>query len=311
MPKNSKGEEVDIEQLTLDEIRKLAEEEAAETNKTEQPRNDDGTFKKAETKVEAEEEPEQKTVSFRRVIKGVNGQDEIFEAPTLEELVDKIAEAKAHATKKIHDQEEEIKKHKKEEAQVSSDQEFVYSQELLSKPTEAFKRLFKDMTGVDIEQFKTTHARSQAIFDAQQQTAERQKASDDFVTGHPEYVDSEKNAKLLKDALELSKDYSLHGFEKAYQFLQSSGLLESKSEEAHAATETKEQTEERITPKTEVQVTSQRTKKASGVSTKGRPAAAVVNTMPTEDEAFKMPLEDLRKLANRQLKGEIKFNGAA
>src|ERR1043166_8903740 len=110
---------------------------------------------KVETKpvaepVEQEEEPE--TQVFRRVIDiGGGAGPEVFEADSLEELVDKIAEAKGNATRKIREQEDELRERRAKDViepkQPSAEEEAIYSQELMKAPTQAFKKMFRELTG--------------------------------------------------------------------------------------------------------------------------------------------------------------------
>jgi len=312
--------EVNLEELSLEEIRKLAEEESRQQSeeigktKIEQPRNDDGTFapkEKTEGAEESNDDGPEEFVFERTVDLGDGSGKQVFrgkgttEVEALQNLADKLATAQEHATKKIRELAKKVPAPQAEERKFTAEDEFIYSQELLAKPTEAFKKLFKDVTGVDISQFKTVHQRNQAIIEAQQQTENRQKVGDQFVALHPEYDDTnDTNAKRMAEALQLSGDYSLDSFEKAYQFLKSSGLLVLKGEEAHAGAEAEKQVEERIAQKPATEVTPQRTKKASGISTKGRPAAQVLNTLPSEDDLYdssKYSLEDVKRLANQQL----------
>lgn len=314
-----------LENLPLAEIKRLAEEEAsksaaqpevkaAEALKAEdnpdfdkptpweeeekpQPRGKDGKFA-SKQEAPQDPEPEEKKV-YRRTIKGVDGgADEVFEADSVEALVDKIADAKEHATRKIREQEKELKAKREAERQFTQDEEFIYSQELLKNPTVAFKKLFKDVTGVDIETFKNTQQRSQALVDA----TDKQSAISTFLTTHPDYVDSEKNGKLMNKWM--GGVLTVESFNKAYDDLTASGLLDLKGNEAHAGQEQPKPKAERIAqPKVE-EVTSQRTKKGSGVSTQSRPTAGPTNTEPSEDELYdpsKYSLDEIKRRANAQL----------
>src|SRR6185437_9775777 len=91
---------------------------------------------------------------------------------------------------------------------------------------------------------------------------------------------------------------------KAYSHLKQSGLLVLKGEEANANADEKAKETQRIA-ETKVDPAQTRTRKTSGISTHSRATAVPVNAEPSEDDAEKMSPEQLRALANRQLKGEI------
>lgn len=304
------AQEIDYEKLSLTELRELADKELKEVSQIEPPaekvRDDKGRFTE---KVKEEEatttttttEPEK--VAYRRVIDlGDGAGPEVFEADTLEELVDKIADAKGNATKKIREQEKELKdlrtKKQGEEKQQTADEEFVNSQELLSKPTEAFKKLFRQTTGVDIEDFKSTHKTIQSA----QVTAKRRAIGDQFIKSHAaDYADTDRNAGLMNKWLALHNDYSTEGFEKAYQDLKQSGLLDFQGEGANAGQTEQSKQQERIVPVADKVTPPQQTKKASGLSTQNRTAVPTTPAQPSEADAYNMPIEKLRELANRQL----------
>lgn len=293
--------EIDYDKMSLEELREAANKELAGLQtKEESARNEKGQFTAKEETAETEEvttEPEKKT--FKRVVDlGDGAGTEVFEADTLEALLDKIVEAKGNATKKIRSQEAELKtlraKKEQETSQAAADQEFVYSQELLAKPTEAFKKLFKQTTGVDIESFKTTYERSQAMVAVQ----DKQAAASTFIKDHPDYADTVKNGTLMSKWM--GNDLSLDSFNKAYQELKQSGLLDIQNVEANAGQEKQEVQEERIAPTVTKVAPSQQTKKASGLSTQNR-TAAPKPAAPSEAEAYALPMDKLRELANSQL----------
>lgn len=317
----------DFESMSLEEIRKKAEEElvaeaaknraTAQNQPTSQPRDEHGRFAATTNEAPTNEQPNEspddpnEPVTFRRVIDlGDGAGTEVFEADTLEELVDKIADAKANATRKIRSQEAELKqfrtKTQEQQRQATADEEFIYSQELLSKPTEAFKKLFKQATGFDISEFKTTQERAKAIVAAQDAAARQEsikKAGDDFIAAHPEFVECDHNARILAKWVQVScnSDYTLENLEKAYEDLKESGLLKLHPEEAGVRQEEPKPSAERIVPTTAAATPSQRTRKASGLSTQNRPTVPANNQQPSEDDAYKIPLEQLRALANKQL----------
>jgi hypothetical protein len=305
---------IDYEKMTLDDLRKAAEAEAlAASTKTpvqieaEQQAADDkvAADKAEQDRVDAEEAKKtQKTFYRERTIdlgdgagvqvfkgKGATSED------ALEDLTDKLAEAQRHATKKIREQEAKLKVHT-EEPKVTPEDDAMLSEQLLKTPTEAFKKLFKQVTGVDITEFKTTHQKEKAFLAAQ----EKRTAADEFVASNPEFADTPRNGKLINKWCELHNDFSLDGLNKAYQDLNESGLLDVKGEEASDEQKKVEAETQRIAEAAKAS-SSQRTRKSSGLSTQRRTAVPTPNG-PTEEELYSMPLDKLRGLANKQLAGQ-------
>jgi hypothetical protein len=307
------------ETMSLDELRKLANEELAAANqpepkpaaKTEQKRDENGQFvseeKKDQQTVEvdepaepADEPAEDEPKLYRRIIDiGDGAGPEVFEADSLEGLVDKIADAKGHATKKIREQEKQLRELAPKQPaakEFSKDDEYVFSQELMSKPTEAIKKIFKELTGYEIADF----ASIKQATDAANQAQAKSLAASTFLAAHPDYKDSTKNSTAMRLAMQ-GKAVTSETLHKAYLELKESGLLELQDEKAKRdGQDTTKQEADRIENQPVETVTTPRTRKASGISTQNRPAVRPV-TEPTEDEAYTMPMEQLRALANKQL----------
>lgn len=211
-----------------------------------------------------------------------------------ENLTDKLAEAQKHATTKIRELSAKVKT-TPAEVVVSKDDEALYSAELLATPTIAFKKMFKAVTGVDVEEFKTVTAREKAF----QEARSKKGVADQFVAANPDFLDNDRNGKLINKWLTLHNDFSLEGFNKAYTDLNESGLLQVKGAEAGDEQKKAEAEAQRIADAAEA-ASSQRTKKSSGISTQRRTATPVV-AEPSEEDMYALPLEELRKRANQQL----------
>lgn len=288
----------DLYSLDLTELRRLANEEGSNQQETVVvPRDEQGRFTKVQDDVdddatqdeEVEEVPPVVAKKHRRVIDIGDGVDpEVFEADSLEALLDKVTDAKKHATKKIREQEAQLKKAKADEPRkFSEDEEWVYSQEMLKSPTTAVMKIIKDATGVDIGQFKTLAERVKAMDSAQQV----QKASHDFITTHSDYEDNTRNGTLMQKWM--GDDKSPESFEKAYQELKTRGLLELKDGEASSVQGQSEQTQKAI-PSDAVKTPPQGTK-SSSIQGKNRVVVAPKKTEPTEDDFRKMSMDELRK----------------
>lgn len=304
MPKHTEAE---MEQLSLEELKKGAIEEA------EQPRDDQGRFVKAEeVKQEDEGEPEV-FVARREIDLGDGSGIQVFESEgdsekeALEALADKIADAQRNATKKIREQEAELKDLRAkttkgpEPKTISDDEEYVFAQELQKKPVATLRKMWKELTGYELEDFVTAKQAADAVMNAQKHN----EALNTFIATHPDYEDAgevgKKNGQLMKMKLaEMRLPITSETLSKAYSSLKQSGLLLLKGEEAHADA-TDETTDTSRIERPKVEPTQTRTKKASTISTHNRVAATPVNTEPSEDELYKMPMDKLRELANKQL----------
>src|SRR6185437_529244 len=261
----------------------------------------------------AEEDDAETFVARRELDLGEGAGVEVFEAEgsskeeALEALADKIADAKLNASKKIRQQEAELKDYRSRTAEapkpktITDDEEYVYWQELQKKPAATLKKMWKELTGYEVEDFVTAKQAADSIVTVQQQ----QKAVTTFLATHEDYEDQgqngEKNKTLMLMKLDQMKlPITSENLSKAYSSLKQSGLLLLKGEEAHADATDKAKEPERIAqPKVEAAQT--RTKKTSGISTHSRSTVAPVNTEHSEDEAYKMPMDKLRELANKQL----------
>jgi hypothetical protein len=283
------------EQMSDQDLLALVEQEV-QPELQPQPRDEQGRFVKAEPTEQVEEEPvaqaepeaeEPQPTVYRRVIDlGDGAGKQVFEADNVDGLVDKLVKAQEHATKKIREQAEQLRIEEEQRKAEEASNDYIYSQELITKPTAAFKKLFKQTTGLDIDTFKTKLERVEAFESAQAareaataQETEQAEASKAFVDSHPEYIGNGRNGQLLVDRIELlqvraqkkgeNPDYQTL-LEKAYQDLKSNGLLQLKDEEADVDTETKETGKQRIAEPASGVPPQRSPKKASSISTKGR-----------------------------------------
>ena len=293
------------ESMSLDELRNLALQEAEEAveapvtppAKGPQPRDEKGKFTSVDADeldnsgdpVEVEEEDGQpsKTI-FRKEIENGDGSVDVYEADSLEDLVDKIAEGKRNANKKIQEFIAERKAKDATTQQVSQDEEYVIQQRLKDSP----KKTIKEVVSEVIEERMAATARAEA-------------AQSNFVNSHPDYVPNPDNGKRIASEVQRLgySEFTSEGLEKAYQSLKKSGLLILKTEGADGATEA-EGKDTRQTDESKPEPTQQRSsKKASTISSRSRLSVVSRNTQPTLDEAYSMPLEKLRELADKQLAG--------
>src|SRR5439155_5460601 len=73
-------------------------------------------------------------------------------------------------------------------------EELIYTQEFQTKPSAAFKKLFKETTGYDIEDFKTKVAAVEAFESSQRNSLIHQ----NFVATHHDYVPSPENGDRIR-----------------------------------------------------------------------------------------------------------------
>lgn len=200
--------------------------------------------------------PDNAAQIVRRVIDPGDGAGkEIFEASgltreeALEALADKLADGKLHATKKIRQQEAELRR-----GRVTNE------------------------------------------------------AVNTFVAAHDDYVNDgqagDKNGELMRMKLvELGLPLTAENLSTAYSQLKEKGLLHLKGEEIEATNSgadwRTESVERIVQPK--VESAPQRMKRTSSIGTHNRAIVAPTHTQLSEDDLYKLPLEDLRKLANKQL----------
>ncbi len=288
---------VDLETISMDELRKLAEEEARKQTTTTVPEKKEET--PTEEIEETEEQPEVKEFFAERSFDlGDGAGSQVYKGKgatredALEDLTDKLIKAQESATKRI----KELKAPKTQEPTITKEQESLLAAELVQKPSETIAKILKAQ-GIDIEDVKE----SAKFVKTQKAITAKRTAADVFVAAHPDYADTDHNGRLLNKWCELHNDFSTEGMNKAYQDLNDSGLLQVKGEEAgHVQVEDKSGT--RTEPKTEVTPITRVTKKASGVSTHSK-TVTVTRTEPTEDELNSMSLDELRRRANQQLAG--------
>jgi len=313
----AKHTEAEMEQMSLEDLKKNAETDTEESNLFNAANVLNAAFK-GEIKPAEQQEEEEVFVARRELDLGDGAGMEVFEAEgdtkeaALEALADKIADAKLNATKKIREQEAQLKDFRARTSEppkpkeITDDEEYIYSQELQKKPLATLKKMWKELTGYEVEDFVTAKQAADAVNMAQRNN----QAINTFIATHPDYEDDpkaggDKNGQLMKMKLaEMGLPCTSENLSKAYSHLKQSGLLVIKGEKAESGADDKAKETERIV-QTKVEATPRVTKKSSGISTHSRATAVPTNVEPSEDEISKMSPEKLRELANKQLSGQI------
>jgi hypothetical protein len=281
----------DPETMNMDELRALALEnweQPQEQPTQDQPRDDQGRF----TKTEPEEE-----VVFQRVIDlGDGSGTQVFEGKTLEELIDKLAKAQEHATRKIREQAHTLKEREKPAveskppAQMTEAEKFLLQQRMLTDPQsvidEYVTRQVTELERQREEKAAETVRRQEAI----------ETAAQAWVDSTPDYFANEKNGTKIQKWLVVNQlDPTAENFQKAFEDLNSSGLLEPRPAETTAETVEEAPKVRRIVEPT-VATTTVRRKVVGGLSTKR--SAPVEQAAPglTEDELYKLPMDQLERM---------------
>lgn len=299
----------DLYSIPMDELRRLAEEEARKTStgpkvteeETETPITTTPTPATEEVVEEEEEEQPAKVFQAERSFDlGEGAGSQVFKGhgatreEALEDLSNKLIEAQKNATKRIKELKQTAPK--APAPAVTPENEALLAAELVQKPSETITKILK-AHGVDLDEVK----QSTEFVKRQQVQSTKKNAADAFVAATPEYADTERNGKLINKWCELHNDFSVEGMTKAYQDLNESGLLTVKGEEASVG-QVEETPKPGIPAKVEPTPTTQRTKKASGLSTHRRTPVPVATEL-SEEDMYALPLDELRKRANKQLSG--------
>lgn len=259
------------------------------------PDNPAGTAAPASAPEPAPPEPQKFT---RTIDLGDGSGVQKFEADTAEGLIDALAKAQENATRKIRSLNARLKLGDepgrppaappapqvpaREPRPLTTEEAFAIGQQLQSDPTKAFESLMASQVGMTPKELREAVAEARQ-FRAQMQEREHASA---FVTAHPDFKRSPKNAERVNRYLELHRlPPTFDSFERAYQDLSESGLLEltepqRKGEEGEriAAPETPRRQSQGALP----------------ARNGARAAATQARGLPSDEEAEKMPLAELR-----------------
>lgn len=178
---------------------------------------------------------------------------QVFEADTLEGLVDKLSAAQSHATRKIRELNQEVKKYRKPDEPekpvefkprtLTTDEQFQVQQDLQdpTKAGEAIIRVIEAKAGVPLEEI--VKPLSAAEIDLQKQQAAE--AATEFMRVTPEYIANETNKLALIGYMIEHRiaPISVNNFQIAFEEMKEAGLLELKSSETAPALPPKKELE--------------------------------------------------------------------
>jgi hypothetical protein len=205
---------------------------------------------------------------------------QVFSAPTKDELLEKLIEAQTNATKKIRDL--SARPPAAPVAPVAltvttpnPDEELALSQEMLSEPTTAFRKLFEKQVGMPIDSFKTKVERLEAWERGQREES----IAREWMAATPDYNAIPANGIKIGKWLELNRlEATAENLQAAYTDLNASGLLAPKAAAAPAAPTTPAAPAPR----------------SSGISTRHSVAPVLPPTVADETKkAYEMPLDQL------------------
>lgn len=221
--------------------------------------------------IKKEEVPE--PVKFRREIDlGDGSGKQVFEADSQDELIDKLTEAQKNATKKIREL------------------------AAATKQPEPAKEPAKPLTAEERLSILETKLKQDEI-------------ATQFIADHPDYLPNPSNGRRLLNWLKAEGlAESPENLHRAYEELNTGGLLEKRPSEDEVPEEIEEEPEPAPRIVVPVAAASEseppRQKVSSGLSNRRGMAARAAKVEPTQEELESMPLDKLRELANQSLRSE-------
>lgn len=292
--------EQNLEDLSIEQLREMAikqsitpaEEPAAEAE--EKPRDEKGRFAKAEP------EPEEEVIYERTIDLGDGAGVQVFRGKSYDELIDNLAKAQENATRKIREQAAELKTKREQATQaveedetLTEEQKYILSQKILTDPMAVIEHAVESR----LKKFKRAEEAAKAREEAEAQAVT--KAAEDFMQQTPDYYASKKNGAKILRALELEGlDATIENFQRVYQDLNESGLLEGKPEEKQVAEQEEVEAQpERIAPRTETTVVRRKVVGGSPLSAKRSAPAPEKTSGPTEEDLAKLSTAELQQLA--------------
>ena len=215
----------------------------------------------------------------------------------LEDLTNKLVTAQENATRKIR-QMAASNPRGPQKKERTAEEEFMLSQEFMTKPSKAFEKMFQESVGMPISEFKSTADAVKAFNSGRVADA----AAEKFIEITPDYFPNKSNGTKVQNYL---KTYNLpatiENLTRAYTDLKDSGLLQSKPAPQTPTTPT---TVTQETPVTPVTPTVRPRQRSSGMRPNGGAALAIKKASVTqadfEAETAGMSLEQIRALAMSQ-----------
>ena len=219
---------IDPNSLSTEELRNLiVSGELPEIEpEPEQPRDEFGRFTTAEEPTaepeDAEAEVEVPEMFVREIDLGDGSGVQVFKAESLEELVDKLAEAQANATKKIREL-SQPRPVKVEE--LNPDQEVALSQALLAEPSKVLRRQIEQTFGMPVDEIRDNLRMAKETRVAQ----EADQAAREFVAETPDYFACPENFQRISRYMDrMGMPPTKASIQQAYSDLNADGILRAK-----------------------------------------------------------------------------------
>lgn len=294
---------VDIDSLTDEQIFALANAPVAAPPTdapVAQPRDESGRF--APTPAPTEDPAEdldpnevvhQGELVYRLEIPGEDGSgSEVFYGhgpdfgTRFRDAANQLAQAKAHANRKIREQNKQLKERETSSSpKPTADEQYVLAQRLMTEPHTVIEEILTKRLNEDPR-----------IKAAEQVTQEKKFAAvtAQWTSANPEYFGNEVNGNRMMREMQrngISGVPTLSDIDAAYQSLKADGLLQVRP--APVADPAPIVAAPPAPP----------ARRSSGLSTRASAVAPPAPTAPSQDELYAMPLEKLAELANRQARG--------
>lgn len=279
------------ELLKLMEQAKAAAVEGDQTQDDGQPRDEQGRF----VKTEAEETEEVDEVVYRREIDlGDGSGKQVFEGASYDELIDKLATAQEHASRKIREL-SAAKKPEVKEPVVDPNEDWLLSQELLTSPSAVIRKQIEKEFGKPL---KEVRAELEEAANLRKEKAE-EKNAEAFMASHPEFEPNKHNGRLMENYIRLNGlTGTAENIEKAFQVLSEGGLLQLKTEQ-DTEQNADEPTKQRIAAPAGTRTVVVQKKAASGLSAKR--STATPGPL-TEQDLYDMPYDKFLELGGQSEK---------
>lgn len=287
--------EPNYEAMSDAELRALVEQDLFQTPT--QQRDEQGRFTKADEqpKEDATADEVEEIVYRREIDLGDGSGKQVFEAPSMEELIDKLATAQEHATRKIREQAQQLKEKPQPTPvtpkELTPEEKFILQQRMQREP----EKVLAEMVQREVEERERVRREEEQR--QQEQIAQQKTDTDQWVASNTDYYASEKNGKRMMKYLETyGLELSPENLTTAFNDLNESGLLEVRPTETAAAPQEVETQETRIAEAPKVATTVVRRKVVGGLSTKRSTPVTPKAPGLTEDELNKMPLHELEAM---------------
>jgi DNA-nicking Smr family endonuclease len=244
-------------------------------------------------------------VVSRTIDLGDGSGKQVFTAPTAEELLDKLTTAQENATRKIRQQEYELKRQQRHRPEteapitskkrdLSADELFALANELQKNPAAAINKLVEASTGSTLDDLGKVVAeyKTQSAINA---------ADTQFLLNHQDdFLPSGNNARLMNQFLIDEKlPHTAKNLEYAFQELTESGLLDVAVPEEAATKDG-----QRIA----VQTHTRKKPMSTGLRAKDGAVNKTTETVPEQkgllsesevEQLYKLPQEEARVLMNK------------